>query len=203
MEICLEDESIHIDISSTASPHCKESEFEFQTQVDPVEKETTSYPADELFYNGKLLPLHLSPRIHVIQNLLEENVIDAITISQKYPLHESCKMSTVDSCHVDGGYTNDVTMRSWCTTLKLLQQKSKPHLNSLLTTKSKCADPNVRNTMKSTNTFKEKATYRKSFSGAIHYEMKTKFSSNVITLLFFVIVFIFKCKFIPFFKRGN
>lgn len=41
-------------------------EFEFQNKKEP-----TTSPADELFYKGTLLPLHLPPRLEMVEKLLE------------------------------------------------------------------------------------------------------------------------------------
>ncbi|KAG6428053.1 hypothetical protein SASPL_112301 [Salvia splendens] len=43
------------------------SEFEFRTSLSPHK---SSRPADELFYKGQILPLHLSPRLSMVQSLL-------------------------------------------------------------------------------------------------------------------------------------
>ncbi|GAB2300527.1 hypothetical protein Dimus_034567 [Dionaea muscipula] len=58
--------------SSSSSPSKKSREFEFQmSSVGADEKESaTPCPADELFYKGKLLPLHLPPRLQMVQKLL-------------------------------------------------------------------------------------------------------------------------------------
>ncbi|KAJ8491602.1 hypothetical protein OPV22_013323 [Ensete ventricosum] len=52
-------------------PHSKE--FEFQMSANPTEREATTFPADELFYKGKLLPLHLPPRLRMVEKLLESS----------------------------------------------------------------------------------------------------------------------------------
>ncbi|XP_047948809.1 probable membrane-associated kinase regulator 1 [Salvia hispanica] len=43
------------------------SEFEFRISLSPHK---SSRPADELFYKGQILPLHLSPRLSMVQSLL-------------------------------------------------------------------------------------------------------------------------------------
>ncbi|KAL1548595.1 hypothetical protein AAHA92_16808 [Salvia divinorum] len=43
------------------------SEFEFSISLSPHK---SSRPADELFYKGQILPLHLSPRLSMVQSLL-------------------------------------------------------------------------------------------------------------------------------------
>ncbi|XP_065863370.1 probable membrane-associated kinase regulator 1 [Euphorbia lathyris] len=47
------------------------SDFEFTISLSPRKSSTALYrPADELFYKGQLLPLHLSPRISMVRTLL-------------------------------------------------------------------------------------------------------------------------------------
>ncbi|KAJ3688022.1 hypothetical protein LUZ61_017186 [Rhynchospora tenuis] len=49
------------------------SDFEFTVSLSPTSKRPAAAqlcPADELFYKGQLLPLHLSPRISMVRSLL-------------------------------------------------------------------------------------------------------------------------------------
>ncbi|KAJ7954911.1 putative Membrane-associated kinase regulator-like protein [Quillaja saponaria] len=46
------------------------SDFEFTISISPRKSSTALCPADELFYKGQLLPLHLSPRISMVRSLL-------------------------------------------------------------------------------------------------------------------------------------
>ncbi|XP_043719384.1 probable membrane-associated kinase regulator 4 [Telopea speciosissima] len=46
-------------------------EFEFQKSLASLERERSTSPADELFYKGKLLPLHLPPRLQMVEKLLD------------------------------------------------------------------------------------------------------------------------------------
>lgn len=46
------------------------SDFEFTISVSPRKAFTSLCPADELFYKGQLLPLHLSPRLSMVRTLL-------------------------------------------------------------------------------------------------------------------------------------
>ncbi|CAN1257786.1 Probable membrane-associated kinase regulator 4 [Linum perenne] len=49
-------------------------EFEFQMSSATLEKDhSTNSPADELFYNGKLLPLHLPPRFQMVDKILQNS----------------------------------------------------------------------------------------------------------------------------------
>ncbi|KAH7522344.1 hypothetical protein FEM48_Zijuj07G0128400 [Ziziphus jujuba var. spinosa] len=46
------------------------SDFEFTISVSPRKSSTVLCPADELFYKGQLLPLHLSSRLSMVRTLL-------------------------------------------------------------------------------------------------------------------------------------
>jgi hypothetical protein len=46
------------------------SDFEFTISLSPRKSSTALCPADELFYKGQLLPLHLSPRLSMVRTLL-------------------------------------------------------------------------------------------------------------------------------------
>uniref|UniRef100_A0A7N0TMF7 Membrane-associated kinase regulator 4 n=1 Tax=Kalanchoe fedtschenkoi TaxID=63787 RepID=A0A7N0TMF7_KALFE len=48
-------------------------EFEFQMSSNSLSKDTSTSPADELFYQGKLLPLHLPPRLQMVEKMLQRS----------------------------------------------------------------------------------------------------------------------------------
>ncbi|RDY14724.1 putative membrane-associated kinase regulator 4, partial [Mucuna pruriens] len=103
---------------SHSHPHSQPREFEFQMSSIVQEKEPTTSPADELFYKGKLLPLHLPPRLQMVEKLLEnttspfgkENDIfeefysTPLATTYTTPIagtpFESCNISPSDSCQV-------------------------------------------------------------------------------------------------------
>lgn len=73
-----DEDYIDMEVSSSSSILCfsissppQAREFEFQMTSLSNEKETTTSPADELFYKGKLLPLHLPPRLQMVQKILQ------------------------------------------------------------------------------------------------------------------------------------
>ncbi|CAO2816525.1 unnamed protein product [Amaranthus hypochondriacus] len=81
--------------------NCREFEFQMSSVIN-VESDTTTSPADELFYMGKLLPLHLPPRLQMVQNLLQDskpksNIDFYTTPSTPW---ESCNVSPIESCQV-------------------------------------------------------------------------------------------------------
>jgi hypothetical protein len=59
--------------SPASSSSASSSEFEFTVTLSPASKQRSAAqlcPADDLFYKGQLLPLHLSPRISMVRTLL-------------------------------------------------------------------------------------------------------------------------------------
>ncbi|KAJ0258881.1 membrane-associated kinase regulator 3 [Hirschfeldia incana] len=63
---------------TSSPPHSREFEFQMCTSAAASGESTTS-PADELFYKGQLLPLHLPPRLQMVQKLIAASVIDTPT----------------------------------------------------------------------------------------------------------------------------
>lgn len=126
-----EEDYIDMEVSSNSnifshfknSP-CQTREFEFQMFPNSIDKDTTTSPADELFHNGKLLPLHLPfGTTQMVEKLLQNpNKIpvhgtrknDVFDESFSTPLFttttntptsnntpfESCNISPVESCQV-------------------------------------------------------------------------------------------------------
>ncbi|XP_074587981.1 putative membrane-associated kinase regulator 3 [Curcuma longa] len=63
---------INMDLSSAdVAPSPRLKEFEFKMCYKGAERDPFCSPADELFYKGKLLPLLLSPRLRMIENILD------------------------------------------------------------------------------------------------------------------------------------
>ncbi|KAK1299044.1 putative membrane-associated kinase regulator 4 [Acorus calamus] len=130
----------------------KSNEFEFHLSNNPVDTQPTTSPADELFYKGKLLPLHLPPRIQMVENLLQFSENNACQEAMNSPFQanhasttnstpfESCNVSPAGSCYVSGElnpeeyfyecFTSDDTVlaqrtkKSWSKKLKLIRQSS-------------------------------------------------------------------------------
>ncbi|KAL8518270.1 hypothetical protein ACS0TY_009583 [Phlomoides rotata] len=106
--------------SSSIFSQSTSKEFEFQSFSSSSDRDhTTTSPADELFYMGKLLPLHLPPRLQMVHKILEIKSANAsfdvlhdverderfstplFTPSSNTPF-ESCNISPSESCHVSG-----------------------------------------------------------------------------------------------------
>ncbi|XP_047335315.1 probable membrane-associated kinase regulator 3 [Impatiens glandulifera] len=89
-------------------PQNREFEFQFQMSTPPTTTTTTTTtdlhhhnkqhsifsPADELFFKGKLLPLHLPPRLQMVQIL---STTTAPCTTSHTPM-ESCNISPTESC---------------------------------------------------------------------------------------------------------
>ncbi|KAJ7977056.1 Membrane-associated kinase regulator 4 [Quillaja saponaria] len=127
----------YIDMELSSSPNLfsysigsppQTKEFEFQMSSVSNEKQPTTSPADELFYKGKLLPLHLPPRLQMVQNLehlkseasLEENCIFPLTTDLRLPSTststtplESCNISPSESCRVSRELKPDEYLFDW------------------------------------------------------------------------------------------
>lgn len=74
---------------NSSSAPIQSKEFEFQ-----MDSTTSYYPADELFYKGKLLPLHLPPRLKLVEKLALHNLnVNATAPFDISPI-ESCRPST-------------------------------------------------------------------------------------------------------------
>lgn len=88
-------------------------EFEFQSFSCSSGRDTTTSPADELFYSGKLLPLNLPPCLQKVEKILhnsyssttfepiQESLFSTpiFTPASNTPF-ESCHISPADSCQV-------------------------------------------------------------------------------------------------------
>ncbi|KAK1403448.1 putative membrane-associated kinase regulator 4 [Heracleum sosnowskyi] len=154
----VEDEYIDMEVSSSSaslffsSPQAREFEFQMCDSIH-LEKDTTTSPADELFYKGKLLPLHLPPRLQMVQKLLQNSATKSFNEDQECnivlpattsntPLDQSCNISPSESCRVScelnqNGYFNwstelsgfvsgtDQPKKSWSKNkLRLIKQSS-------------------------------------------------------------------------------
>ncbi|KAK2455093.1 putative membrane-associated kinase regulator [Trifolium repens] len=145
-------------------------EFEFQMSSSiSNEKDSKTTPADDLFYKGKLLPLHLPPRIQMVQKILENTNLENSssnfpftppTLANYTPL-ESCNISSSESCRVSSEVNQDEysfemngfvvsdlpKIKSWPKKLKIMNQllfgqklkASKAYLKSLFN-KSSCTE---------------------------------------------------------------
>ncbi|GMI96484.1 MEMBRANE-ASSOCIATED KINASE REGULATOR 4 [Hibiscus trionum] len=168
-----DEDYIDMEVSSPSNYLCysissppQSGEFEFQMcSVSPDGEFTSTNPADELFYKGKLLPLHLPPRLQMVQNLTQSSGDAAFECKTQAPLEENSSISPSESCRVsselnaddyffeystelNGFIGNDlVSKTSWSRKLKQIKQSSisqklkasRAYLKSLFS-KSGCSD---------------------------------------------------------------
>jgi hypothetical protein len=93
----------HNNTTMAASPqHLPEFEFHMSAPLD--QWEPMASPADELFYKGKLLPLHLPPHIQKVDKLLETAADKSLLSASTAPAtpYQSCNVSEANSCYVSG-----------------------------------------------------------------------------------------------------
>ncbi|URD85350.1 ribosomal protein [Musa troglodytarum] len=149
-----EEDYIDIDFSSAtffcSSPPHPSIEFEFQMSANPQQSLPMSSPADELFYKGKLLPLHLPPRLQMVEELIQSTVTRTPSTAAATP-YESCNASPAASRYVSGelnpeDYFHECSeelieshpRKSWTSKLKFIKE-AKAYFKSLFG-KSRCSD---------------------------------------------------------------
>ncbi|KAJ6767943.1 MEMBRANE-ASSOCIATED KINASE REGULATOR 3-RELATED [Salix koriyanagi] len=120
-------------------------EFEFQMSTTSMEKDTTTSPADELFYKGKLLPLHLPPRLQMVEKILENSNPSCDHRRDTRELNPEEYVFEYSSQF--GGFIDGKPKSSWTRKLNLIKQSSlssklkssRAYLKSLFG-KSGCSD---------------------------------------------------------------
>ncbi|XP_073158620.1 probable membrane-associated kinase regulator 4 [Henckelia pumila] len=163
-----EDED-YIEMEMTSSPsnplHVSANscqEFEFQMPSTSNNTHSTISTADELFYNGKILPLHLTLRRKMVQNLLHhhQTAAAAAVETAKQPAEKDSNHFTIlpldscrESCELDhddclfewpveftGFMNNHPTKRSWSKKLKLIKSSILVQKLKFFFNKSACTD---------------------------------------------------------------
>ncbi|KAJ4833766.1 hypothetical protein Tsubulata_012643 [Turnera subulata] len=87
------------------------SDFEFTISLSPRKSTTALCPADELFYKGQLLPLHLSPRISMVRTLL---LASSSTSSSSDTTTTASRDSTGSSNDSTSSFTSDLALLGEC-----------------------------------------------------------------------------------------
>lgn len=94
--------TIMFNSSSSSSSHFHQArEFEFQMSG----RDTAPSPADELFYKGKLLPLHLPPRLQMVEKLVQNSTTYDYNFDDSFstPFFTPTSNNTpFESCQVSG-----------------------------------------------------------------------------------------------------
>ncbi|KAL4376906.1 hypothetical protein GQ457_02G023140 [Hibiscus cannabinus] len=153
MAIKLEDDDDYIDmeLSSVYSKSISSREFEFQMSSISMEKEPTNSPADDLFYKGKLLPLHLPPRLEMVRRLLQNSInegeVDSTTPFEISPCQCGLNLEVEEEHSTEVGNGEIQPKRSWVKRLKQssigskLKAYSRVYLRSLFGNKSTKKSP--------------------------------------------------------------
>ncbi|KAJ0977498.1 hypothetical protein J5N97_012972 [Dioscorea zingiberensis] len=96
---------------SSSSSSSSSSDFEFTVSLSPSSRCSTLCPADELFYKGQLLPLHLSPRISMVRTLLlsSSSSSDATTTASRDSTASSSSSFSTDLLLPDSSRPSSVT----------------------------------------------------------------------------------------------
>ncbi|KAH7553444.1 hypothetical protein ACOSP7_029841 [Xanthoceras sorbifolium] len=127
--------------SISSPPQGREFEFQMCSVSQNIRDQPTTSPADELFYKGKLLPLHLPPRLLMVEKLLqtsnttttfEKKTTEELPFEENYampfitttthttttppPLQYSCcHVSPSESCRVSSELNPDEYLFEWST----------------------------------------------------------------------------------------
>lgn len=111
-------------LCSNSPPQNREFEFQMSASISN-ERDNSVSPADDLFYKGKLLPLHLPPRLEMVQKLL--HIKDEIFEDCGVPFLnspstngcctpvDSCNISPSESCRVSCELNPSEYFFSWST----------------------------------------------------------------------------------------
>lgn len=142
-------------INISSSPQDIDFEFFFNDQESD---EATVFPADEHFYKGKLLPLHLPPRLQMLRNLLQQSTASTSSLAQSCDVSPSESFRSTcdkqlndhffDGLSADKFIVGDIPKKSWHKKkLRLIKKllagqnimACRAHLKSLFL-KSSCSD---------------------------------------------------------------
>ncbi|KAH6825732.1 hypothetical protein C2S53_018487 [Perilla frutescens var. hirtella] len=133
-----EEEYIDMELSSPQSSR----EFEFQMSTTSNHTQTTTSPADELFYKGKLLPLYLPPRRQMVQSLLLLQPADPAANSPSESCRVSCELNPDDYLfewsnelnsfiNINMNNNHPTKISSWSQKLRLIKHSILGHNNKL------------------------------------------------------------------------
>lgn len=88
------------------------SDFEFTVSVSPRQASTALCPADELFYKGQLLPLHLSPRLSLVRTLILAS--SSTSSSSDTNSTTASRDSTGSSTESHSSFNSDIVLLTDC-----------------------------------------------------------------------------------------
>ncbi|XP_042012313.1 probable membrane-associated kinase regulator 4 [Salvia splendens] len=137
-----EEEYINMELASSPSKSPQLKEFEFQFFSAPTPDDSA---ADELFYKGKLLPLHLPPRRQMVEHLLRtapctnsNTPSDSRNISPSESRRVSCDLTAFEWPTEINSFLNNhqpirSTATSWSKKLKMKRSILAHKLKSFFT----------------------------------------------------------------------
>ncbi|CAH8391905.1 unnamed protein product [Eruca vesicaria subsp. sativa] len=179
---------ISFDVTSSP-PHSREFEFQMCSSALASGESTTS-PADDLFYKGQLLPLHLPPRLQMVQQLLASSSSTATkdTLTSPCAATSSPRRDSSSEIDVRGTLTSLHKIKQSSITQKF--KASRAYIRSLFS-KPACSDSseihqklNIKNSKssKSKNPLEKQESsplsHRRSFSGVIQRPSPAKCTSS-------------------------
>ncbi|KAJ8766312.1 hypothetical protein K2173_022371 [Erythroxylum novogranatense] len=86
------------------------SDFEFTMSLSPRKSSINLCPADDLFYKGQLLPLHLSPRISMVRTL----TLASSSISSSSDTTTTASRDSTGSTESSSSFTSDLVLLREC-----------------------------------------------------------------------------------------
>ncbi|XP_054807061.1 probable membrane-associated kinase regulator 1 [Prosopis cineraria] len=90
------------------------SDFEFSISISPRKSSAALCPADELFYKGQLLPLHLSPRISMVRTLLLSSSSTSSSSTDTTATNGGARDSTGSSADSQSSFISDLAIFPDC-----------------------------------------------------------------------------------------
>lgn len=90
------------------------SDFEFTISISPRKSSAALCPADELFYKGQLLPLHLSPRISMVRTLLLSSPSTSSSSTDTTVTNGGARDSTGSSADSQSSFISDLAIFPDC-----------------------------------------------------------------------------------------
>ncbi|TQD77685.1 hypothetical protein C1H46_036786 [Malus baccata] len=86
------------------------SDFEFAISLSPRKSSNAVCPADELFYKGQILPLHLSPRLCMVRTLLLPSSASYSSSSDTTTSRDSTGSSSNESRDSTSSFASDLVL---------------------------------------------------------------------------------------------
>ncbi|XP_024980435.1 probable membrane-associated kinase regulator 1 [Cynara cardunculus var. scolymus] len=121
-------------LPSSPTHSSSSSDFEFTISLSPPKSSATNLcPADDLFYKGQLLPLHLSPRISMVRTLLlsssstSSSATTTTTARHSSDSHSSFSTDACDSSRPSSVTDDDLHLQTKLFPSCITNQHKKPN----------------------------------------------------------------------------